>query len=923
MLDAALAWAAAGWRVFPCSPQTKRPLLKKQGGQDGTGWKAQATCDAATLRGWWSKWPAALIGVPMGANGPDVATLGEHLVIDFDPRVDADTGEVFTLARLKAETETQLGCALPDSVVSLTQSDGVHLWLRLPPGVSIGNKGSLPDHVDVRGQGGYVIAPPSVMASGKRYRWHKAPTLFGGDMNFATAPAALIDALTTPTPAPAPPAAPTSGASSRAQPSGDAILDAQARAVRAYADKAFKAELERVEQAGDGARNDTLNAAALKLGHLVAAGALVESLVVAALEHAASRWPNLPKSKGTIQSGLQAGKRTPTDLTAVREQAAERERQWQARKRHTKAQRPEPPFPDHPGPGPQHGQPSGAGGLVGAGADSPGAPEMGSRGASAADLDLVCARHALTDLGNAKRFYDRFGADFLWCKEFEWLAWDGRRWKIEGKWDHSTLLLDACIRTVEAIQDESKALVASREGPRPPRHSDEPGVTRWGQDLLLESTDTKEVWLSDAVRRWAKASQSAGKIGAFAPLARKWLRVDRARLDADPFALTCLNGTLHIATGQALQAARREGKPYVTLRPHRREDLITRLASAAYDPASARPGYEAFLARVQPRPHMRRFLAQWAGLMLTGATGLRAFVWHYGPKGSNGKSTWSSALQAVLGDYALQIKIETILNQGRNRRGGEPSPDLAELPGVRAVFCSEPEQGAVISEALIKDLTGGDLITCRTLFGPMFRFEMLAKISVNGNHEPKIQSTDDAIWGRVKIVPWLESLEGDPEKKDKEHFDALWGQEASGVLNWMLDGLCDYLDSGLVFPAEVVEATADHRQDSDPVGRFVSYCIDRVPAPYKARVQAQTLHALYLAWAKANGVHSDRPVSQKWLNQRLEGKGFEQVKASVMFWDGVHLRFSPSDFIDERGDVRLYDEPPAPRPWQPPAGMGG
>ena len=182
MCQAALAYARRGWVVFPCSNETKRPLLPREtdaAGKPikGTGGLTKATTDEAQILAWWKRWPNAMIGLPAGA---------EWFVLDFDPRTDTDTGEVWTLDRLKRQLEEQMGCALPRSLTGMTQSDGVHVYFRQPEGEPIRNRGNLPDHVDVRGVGGYVIAPPSVMASGARYRW-----LDRGDWRD---PAALLEA---------------------------------------------------------------------------------------------------------------------------------------------------------------------------------------------------------------------------------------------------------------------------------------------------------------------------------------------------------------------------------------------------------------------------------------------------------------------------------------------------------------------------------------------------------------------------------------------------------------------------------------------------------------------------------------------------------------------------------------------------------
>lgn len=189
LLEAALAYAARGWPVFPCSPRDKAPLLpadKDAAGKriPGSGGCRKASLDPEQIRAWWSKWPSAMIGVAMGDNG--------LFALDFDPRIDADTGEEWTLDRLKAELEQQIGGALPASLAVRTPSGGVHVYFAQPAtGDPIRNRGNLPRHVDVRGEGGYVIAPPSCMEDGRRYRWLRDDAA----VPIADAPAALITIL--------------------------------------------------------------------------------------------------------------------------------------------------------------------------------------------------------------------------------------------------------------------------------------------------------------------------------------------------------------------------------------------------------------------------------------------------------------------------------------------------------------------------------------------------------------------------------------------------------------------------------------------------------------------------------------------------------------------------------------------------------
>jgi putative DNA primase/helicase len=174
ILAAALDYAPHGWPVFPCHPETKRPLIKGDRDPDtgaeipGTGGLKKASCDPARIREWWTHWPRALIGVPTGSP------IGAF-VVDFDAGVDPDSGEVFEADGLIASLCTEVSCDLPETWTVETPRGGRHLYFKLPEGHAPGNRAGLIPRVDVRGEGGYVVVPPSVRADGIPYRWLRAP----------------------------------------------------------------------------------------------------------------------------------------------------------------------------------------------------------------------------------------------------------------------------------------------------------------------------------------------------------------------------------------------------------------------------------------------------------------------------------------------------------------------------------------------------------------------------------------------------------------------------------------------------------------------------------------------------------------------------------------------------------------------------
>jgi hypothetical protein len=137
--DEALGYAKKSIPVFPCKPRGKEPLTP-HGHHD-------ATTDPDRIRAWWSRWPDANIAMPTGKRSGKI-------VVDVDP----EHGGYDSLAVLHEE-----GYELPLTATIKTGGGGVHHYLRCPEGVEVRNSaGKVGPGLDIRGEGGYVIVPPSV-----------------------------------------------------------------------------------------------------------------------------------------------------------------------------------------------------------------------------------------------------------------------------------------------------------------------------------------------------------------------------------------------------------------------------------------------------------------------------------------------------------------------------------------------------------------------------------------------------------------------------------------------------------------------------------------------------------------------------------------------------------------------------------------
>jgi hypothetical protein len=147
-LTAALALAAAGMPIFPAGPD-KRPLL--------AGWQEKASTEEEQIRKWWHTHPAALPAIVVGRAG--------LVVIDCDRHPGGNDG-------IKAFNQLVIGKGTKLANVPMTKTarGGAHLFFKQPTGEPLGNgRGELPDGIDVRGLGGFVIGPGALSPDGSRW----------------------------------------------------------------------------------------------------------------------------------------------------------------------------------------------------------------------------------------------------------------------------------------------------------------------------------------------------------------------------------------------------------------------------------------------------------------------------------------------------------------------------------------------------------------------------------------------------------------------------------------------------------------------------------------------------------------------------------------------------------------------------------
>ena len=453
-----------------------------------------------------------------------------------------------------------------------------------------------------------------------------------------------------------------------------------------------------------------------------------------------------------------------------------------------------------------------------------------------------------TDLGNAERLVFRHGKDLRYCHTWKgWLIWNGTLWKP----DENGAIFRRVSETVRSIYEEA-----------------------------AETTDQAQRKL---VAAWAKSSESRRAIMAAEELARSIANIPVAveELDTDDNLLNCNNGTLNLRTGE--------------LQPHNRSQLITKLAPTVYDPAASAEVWDKFIFEVMlEREALMDYLQRSVGYSLTAETTEKVvFICH--GIGNNGKTTFMETVKAAMGDYAGQVPIESLMVQ-RYTTGSSPSPDIADLRGLRFVSSSESEDGSRLAEGKIKYLTGMNRVKARRLHENGFDFRPTWKLWLDCNHLPNIKGTDKAIWNRIRRIPFELNLE---EKEADQSLPGRLKAELSGVLRWAVDGCLAWrAGGGLKSPLEVSKATDLYHSQMDVIGRFLDDCTTSgLPTN---EIKARSLYKAYCLWCATVGEFT---ISERIFGGRLADKEISSrhtEKGTVY----CGLRINESTFTENKEVIR-------------------
>jgi putative DNA primase/helicase len=722
-----------GWSFTPLDG--KRPVL--------SGWQSR---ERETLE-------EALQWAVQGNVGLRTGQASGVVVIDVDPGGSVEHLE------------------LPRTVTAVTGRGGQHFYFSTSRSVR-NSAGKLAEHVDVRGDGGQVVFVGSTHPETRTvYDW--MPGHSPRDVELAELPGHVIELL-------------EADRERKQEAVTRQLNEHQARSpdtANRFANFILRAEIFNIENAAEGRRNDTLNAAAYTVGRLVGGNyftrADVERPLLMAALHAGL---DVHEAERTIESGLTAGEQQPRELPIGRPTRQVRT----------------------------------ADGEI----DVP---------------QLEPNRYALNLPGNASRFAALFGDDVKWCETHgKFYIWEGSRWRADEV--RETTL--RCRATLMAVQAEAE---------------------EWGEET------------QEAAEKWATyCNKNRRPLADLIEEVKDNSAVHHQVWDQDDWLLNVQNGILDLRSG--------------ILRLHARERCLTKICMTEYDEGAECPQWLEFLHEIMGgSDEMVDALQRLCGYFLTGSISVQILPILYG-SGANGKSVFIETVMGILGSYAGKASDSLLVT-----RSNESHPtEVADLYGKRLVLASETEEGRRLRVALVKQMTGDATLKARYMRQDFFEFRRTHKTVLVTNNKPIVNEDTNAVWRRLRLIPFTVTIP--PERQDPDLLQKL-RSEWPGILAWMVDGCLQWRASGgdLRLPETVVNATAEYRDESDAIGRFIEECC---VLGDEATVPKAWLFATYEAWCEQAG---ERALSGRLFSARMKSRGHSDAmlmltdKKRARGWRGIDL----------------------------------
>ena len=408
----------------------------------------------------------------------------------------------------------------------------------------------------------------------------------------------------------------------------------------------------------------------------------------------------------------------------------------------------------------------------------------------------------------------------------QWMIWNSRYWEA----DHSNKMHNLAF---EYVQDVKATLI-------------ERNAVNDARDL--------------------SSFESLNKIQNIITFAAPRLAVSATKFDVDPMILATATSWVDLSTGSA--------------HPPCPDILVSKATEVSYSHQARCPTFCKFLDDIfEENRDLISFVQKAIGYSLTGSTSEQCMFIMIGD-GANGKSTFINVINKLLGTYGTTAASQTLVANG----GSSIGDDLVDLVGARLITVSETEEGQSLAEAKIKQMTGGDTLKGRPLYGKHVEFSIQGKLWLATNSLPQINNSDHGIWRRIMAIPFNRTFTA--EEQDKELISKL-STELPGILNWAIEGCLAWQQQGLAPPAIIEDQIAEYRSSMDSISQFVQ---DECELGIEQSCSASQFYNSYRTWCLTVGKKPKTTTVFKKALDQLKGV-YQKRTSSGQCWFGIRPCF--------------------------------
>lgn len=325
--------------------------------------------------------------------------------------------------------------------------------------------------------------------------------------------------------------------------------------------------------------------------------------------------------------------------------------------------------------------------------------------------------------------------------------------------------------------------------------------------------------------------------------------------DASPDELNVANGVLNLQTG--------------ALTKHHPSQRFTYCLQTPYNPkANMRPWQEFLAEAVGGGDEVLDMLQKCVGYSLTGHTHEEKLFYVYGPTRS-GKGVFTETLLGLLGS-ALSREVD-FTTFTRDRQNDANNFDLAPLKAARFLAASESSRYERLNEAKVKQLTGGNLISCAFKYSDHFNYRPQYKIWLTSNYDVNADPHDQAVWGRIIRLEFPNSHQGEEDRGLKERLRS--PEVMAGVLAWAVEGAKRWYQEGITVPGQLQRGLMQAQIELDTVRHWLE---ERTRMDPECFLSNERIRQSYEFWCHKNGV---KPLSMVHLGRTLSRMpGIEQAR---------------------------------------------